>query len=274
MIKKILLWIFVIMTILVTLLFWLTSGLVDTANSFFNDLQQKNYKDAYQQYTSQTFKNSMNFDQFKEFIEKTKLDEITDENWIERETKNSFGKIKGTITLQNGEKKPIIIFFKKVNEEWKIEKISTDISNFMKSEEDNNIPSLSISMPNNKELITLVKNDIKIFTESIQNNNMNLLYNHISKNWQKTITPEDFRKSFLPLIEYAKKGLNFTLLNQQTPIIENKKLDKLNIMEIKVLYKGMPLGLNENLEFDLKYINENKEWKLIGIFLKATNNDK
>jgi len=101
--------------------------------------------------------------------------------------------------------------------------------------------------------------------DSIDTSNFELryVYNYISKTWQKQTSVEELNKFFKAL---GSQGIDFSLLNNQTPMIEEEPTIKSNgALEIKSLYNGQPLGLKVNVEIILDYVSEFGEWKLLAI---------
>ena len=257
--KKILLALIALGVIGVTLGMWATSPLADTARGFFSALHNKDYQGAYNQYI---LKDKLSFDKFKQFVLQTHLDSVKDEKWHNRYVNaDGTGKMDGELIFDNGKTMPIVLYFVKVNEEWKIAKISNKADDLALRGSSGNPQSAKV--PTKDEAIALVTETVRVFTNDLKRGDMSNFYNYISNTWQKQTSVEELNKFFKVL---GSQGIDFSLLNNQTPMIEEEPTIKSNgALEIKSLYNGQPLGLKVNVEIILDYVSEFGEWKLLAI---------
>jgi hypothetical protein len=117
-------------------------------------------------------------------------------------------------------------------------------------------------VPSEDEMQDIVKRTLLDFNDAIQKKDFNDFHKTISKVWQKQITPEKIKESFQAFID---GDANFseirTMTAKFTSPAEITKSTGVKTLESKGEYATSP----NSTEFELKYIAEGKEWKLIGL---------
>lgn len=121
-------------------------------------------------------------------------------------------------------------------------------------------------IPSDDEMQDIVKKTMLDFNDALQKEDFTDFHKTVSKVWQKQITPDKFKESFKTFIDgdtdfgsIRSMKANFTSPPEITKSTGAKTL------EAKGDYSTSP----KNTEFELKYIPEGKEWKLIGIQVYA-----
>lgn len=117
-------------------------------------------------------------------------------------------------------------------------------------------------IPSDDELQDMVKKTMLDFNSAIVKKDFNDFHGTVSKIWQKQITPEKMQESFQGFIDGQA---NFAEIKSMTAEWDNPaeitKSTGVKTLEAKGKYPTSP----NKTEFELKYIAEAKEWKLIGI---------
>ena len=116
-------------------------------------------------------------------------------------------------------------------------------------------------MPTDGEIQYLVRETMLGFNDALQQEDFNAFYSTISKQWQKQTSPESLKSSFQSFIDGEA---NFGEIRSMTAEIEDKKTRKqsgYNIFEVKGKYATSPIATT----FNLKYVAESSEWRLIEI---------
>lgn len=120
---KILLGVVVIFTLtistIVAVVFYSTSGMVDTANHFFNSVKQKDIAKA-RSYLAEDFKASTDEKALMEFLSKSAILNFRESSWSERTTSGGRGELNGSIITDTGGIVLIKMMFVKENDSWKI----------------------------------------------------------------------------------------------------------------------------------------------------------
>lgn len=121
-------------------------------------------------------------------------------------------------------------------------------------------------VPSDDEMQDIVKRTMLDFNDALQKEDFTDFHKTISKVWQKQVTPEKFKESFKGFIDGDTdlSPIKSMKASFSTPP-EITKSSGTNTLEAKGDYDTSP----QNTEFELKYIPEGKEWKLIGLKVYA-----
>ena len=119
-------------------------------------------------------------------------------------------------------------------------------------------------LPSDDEMQDMVRRTLLDFNDALQKEDFTDFHKTISKVWQKQVTPDKFKESFQDFIDgnadlssISSMNANFTSPNAITTSTGVKTLET----------RGDYPTTGRKTEFELKYIPEGKEWKLI--FLKV-----
>jgi hypothetical protein len=117
-------------------------------------------------------------------------------------------------------------------------------------------------IPSDDEMQDIVKKTMLDFNDAILKKDFSDFHKTISKVWQKQITPDQFKESFQKLIDgEADMSSIKTMTAKFTTPSEITRSTGAKTLESKGEYPTLPL----TTDFELKYIAEGKEWKLIGL---------
>lgn len=119
-IATIIVWFGVFVGFLIAMVFYATSGLVDTVHNQLISLQSGDIKKAYS-YTSKDFQKITSIDDFKKFLDHyPSLKNNESYFFNERRIENNIGTVKGTLTSKDGAQTPIVYRLIKEGGTWKI----------------------------------------------------------------------------------------------------------------------------------------------------------
>ncbi len=122
-------------------------------------------------------------------------------------------------------------------------------------------------IPSDAELQDMVRADMLAFDKALKEKSFSDFYKRISKFWQSQTTPGKLKRGFKGLID-GKADLsgveNLDADFSPTPSIDNTK--NVKVLEVEGSYPTK----KRDSTFELKYIPEGDEWKLIGFFVKTT----
>jgi len=251
---KILLGVMSIFAVTIAAIFYLTSGMVNTADSFFSAVKQQNIAKA-RSYLAEDFKASTDEKTLTEFLSKGAILNFKKASWSNRQISSGRGELNGSITTDSGGIVPIKIIFVKESNAWKIYAIQKPTAG-LQSEDS------SPTSPGKNEQMALVKQSIHDFIVSVENKNMEHFRGTVSRLWQRQVTTEQLNTAFKSVID---SGANWSVLEGFEPVISPEaKVDENGILLIAGLYQTKP-----NVHFELKYVYEGLAWKLAGFSIQA-----
>lgn len=117
-------------------------------------------------------------------------------------------------------------------------------------------------VPSEREMERLVKGTLLDFNEAVQQGDFTDFHSKISKVWKRTASPEKFNQGFN---EFIEKKIDISGIKSKTaefdpqPTVARKSGYK--VLTAKGRYDTSPLPTR----FELEYINEAGDWKLISI---------
>lgn len=122
-------------------------------------------------------------------------------------------------------------------------------------------------IPSEDELQDMVKRTLLDFNAALQKEDFTDFHSTISKVWQKQTTPEKMKSNFQSFIdgEADLSSISSMKANFTSPA-EITKSTGVKTLETKGDYPTSP----NPSTFELKYIAEGKEWKLIGLNVRTT----
>jgi len=257
--KKIGLGLLVLIVVVVGLVFYLTSGMTETAENFFKAVQSKQYDKAYSMF-SKDFRQNTPKEKLIAFLKREGLDQYRDASWGNRSFEGKTGVLEGAITTTDGGTVPLTIKFVKGPEgKWQIYAISKPEAGIEIKKDASAEPKL----PDRKESARIVKNTIHLFALSVNEKNMSKLYASTAGIFQKSVSLEKLNSA---MASFIKMGVDFTVLDQMEPkFTADPSIDGKGILTLEGYYETTPNHFN----FELRYIREGDEWKPITINLSV-----
>jgi len=234
--------------------FYFTSGMVDTADAFFNAVKQKDIAKA-RSYLAEDFKASTDERALTDFLSKGAILNFKESSWTNRQISGGRGELNGSITTDSGGVVPIKMMFVKENNAWKIYAIQKPTAG-LQSEDS------SPTRPGKSDQIALVKQSMHDFIVSVEQKNMEHFRGSVSRLWQRQITTEQLNEAFKSVID---SGANWPVLESFEPVLSPEaKVDENGVLLLTGLYQTKP-----NIHFEQQYIYEGLAWKLVGFSIQA-----
>lgn len=252
---KILIGIVVVFVVAVSSVFFLTSGMVDTADAFFKAIKQQDVSKA-RSYLAEDFKASTDETALKDFLSKGAILNFKEASWSNRQISGGRGELNGSITTDTGGVVPIKIMFVKENNAWKIYAIQKPTAG-LQSED------ASPTSPTKADQVALVKQSIHDFIISVEKKDMEHFRSTVSRLWQKQVTTDQLNQAFKAVID---SGANWSMLDSFQPIISSDtKVNENGVLTLVGHYPTEP----SQVHFEQKYIYEGVAWKLVGFNIEA-----
>lgn len=231
--------------------FYYTSVLVNTADDFLRSLNSKS-ADARTLHLSSDFKSHIASESFANYIDENGLDTYQSATWDSRSIKSKRGSLVGVIQTK-GKLLPATISLVNEDAQWKIYSLQ------IRSEQSQQNEDIR-DLPDQQTQLLLAKGVSSVFITSLQQKNMQALYDSAAAIWQKNITVNKLDEAFEHF--YSE---DITLLNQvnnKQPIFEHAaKLDNEGFLLMTGFYE---LG-KQRLSFEQRYIYEGLAWRLVGL---------
>ncbi len=236
--------------------YYVTLSMVNVANDFFKSVKAKNMVQA-ETYLSKGFKKNTSLKQLEQYLVNYKLNDYQKLSWgykriIDLNTSNfaKNGSLEGTIVSKNNVSSPLKLQFKQEAGVWKLFTLEKVLS----KEE---IAQQKLI----KNYTTLARISLHTLGLAVKENNMSILYNDISKAWQKETNATELNKAYGV---FVKKKVNFAPLDKVSPTLTSANVAKNGLLTLQGYY---PLG-KQVLSFKYDYLPENKIWKLAGLSLQ------
>ncbi len=255
--KKFLLLLLVIALGILGAYYYITLSMVNVADAFFTTVKEEHNITKAEKYLANDFKKNTTREQLAQYLVSYKLSDYNKITWGYKRVldfdANNFGKtgsLEGTVVAKDNVASPLKLQFKQENGAWKIFALEKVLS----KEE---IAQQRLI----NEYTALARMTIHTLGLTVKENNMSILYNTLSKRWQKETNTTKLNKAYGVFVE---KKVNFLPLDKVAPKLTVLNVDKNNILTLAGYYR---LG-KETLFFKQNYVAENKVWKLAGLALQ------
>jgi hypothetical protein len=122
------------------------------------------------------------------------------------------------------------------------------------------IVTQAADVPEESELTSMVDSSITSFGKSIKKKDFSGFYKEIAHLWQKQTTPEQLETAFK---DFLDKDIDLpAAIKDKDPVFNQKAtIDSDGVLLVKGYYPTTP----NRILFELKYVEEDEEWKLVGI---------
>jgi hypothetical protein len=237
--------------------FRLTAPLVTEGEKFLNTAGNGSPEAAYAM-ASATLRNGQTQEDFARAIQKFGLKGYESASWSNRNISNDRGVLEGTAHTQSGGSVPLTLELIKEGETWKVLSIKGPqpgaSSGPIIAKED--APQ---AVPSSEEANRMVLASLLAFNEALQAKSFETFHAGISNLWQEQITPAKLLEVFKPFIDAE---INLAPIKPLTPVF--KSPPAINEDGVLILEGDYPTEPSK-VYFTLKYVSENKAWKLIGV---------
>lgn len=117
----------------------------------------------------------------------------------------------------------------------------------------------NVAIPPDDELAGMSNRSMMLLAEAISRDDFSDLYNSISKLWQGQTSKEKLRDQFRVFVE---KKISLTLIDGTAPVFTEKPVvDDKGVLAVTGHYPTKPY----RIDFRLKFIDEESQWRLVGI---------
>lgn len=247
---KIVIGIVVVFALAIGAVFFLTGGMVETGDKFFQSLKDGNISQAYL-YLSEDFRSSTKEEEFRDFVEKNSISNFKESSWSERSISGGRGVLTGSISTNSGGVIPLKLSFVKGEDSWKIYSIEKPPTGFQDETETH-------SMPSESQQIEMIRKATKDFALAVKNNSSIDFHKTFSSLFRQQYTVEKLDEIYKPFYDL---GADLSILEQYSPVFDKKPaINEDGVLIITGYYDTEP----NKFYFDQKYMYEGFGWKLMG----------
>lgn len=237
--------------------FYFTAVLVNTADDFLRSLDSKT-ADAKTLHLSSDFKLHIASESFAKYINENGLDTYLSASWDSRSIKRKRGSLVGVIQTRD-KLLPATISLVNEDSQWKIYSLQ------LRSEQSQQNEDIR-ELPDQQTQLLLAKAVSSVFITSLQQKNMQPLYDSAAAIWQNNTTVKTLDEAFGHF--YLEDITLLSQVNNKQPIFEHiAKLDDEGFMLMAGFYELE----KQKLSFEQRYIYEGLGWRLVGLDIRLSN---
>lgn len=236
--------------VLVAVVFYMTSGMSDSADKFFEAASAKRYEQAYQ-YVSRDFRKATSSNELTAFLSSSGLSGFESASWNKRSFSGNRGTLVGTVNTRSGGTIPVNLGLVKSESQWLVDSIFRPQAGIR--------ASVDGSVPGRSAQVALVRATIRDFASAVEKSDFSEFHRAISPLLQEQISEKELQKTFKSFVDGP---WNLTALNDISPIFDKQAFtDSNGILHLIGHYQTHP----DQVGFNLKYIYRGTQWKLFGI---------
>jgi len=243
----------VLIAVVVVMVFMLTGGAVESAETFLALLAEGKTAEAYAS-TSAALQAQQDEAAFTAVIQRLGLDEYASATWTSRSVENERATLEGSVTTRDGGTIPLNIELVREQGTWKVFSLQGPQAG---AAVEATAPEPQV--PAEAELKALVLTSMLDLNQAIRQRDFTTFYGNVSNLWQQQTTPEELRGNFQAFID---QEIDFAAIREvevlfdQTPAI-----DANGVLTLAGHYPTEPV----RVVFEVQYIREEGNWELTGI---------
>lgn len=254
--KKVLIGLVVVLVLIgaiILFVFYLTGGLTRSADQFFTLVREGKAKDAYLS-TTREFQAATPEENFMAFLKSSTIADYEGATWSSRSVSNKIGDLEGSIKTRAGGIIPVKLKLIKEDGKWKIHAIEKAAAGLVKT-------SAEPTVPAEDDLKAMTSRSVLLLARAINSKDFSEFYNATAKVWQSQTTVEALKETF---IKYVEHNIDLTIVEAYSPEFSEKpSVDESGRLILKGYYPTQP----SRLSFTIKFIRQESEWKLVGIYV-------
>lgn len=240
---------------IIAMAFWATSGVTEAGDRFLSLLGQGKSQEAYREHTTAALRQQDSEESFTQAVKRLGLTDWASSSWTARKVENSVGTLEGTVKTRSGGTIPLKMQLVKENGQWKVGLCAPAGSGVASPPK----PSL----PPVGELNKLATQSLLNFSQAAQAKDFGAFHATLAGPFQRTKTPEELLTIFRSFVD---QGINLAGIAEMTPVFDPApSINEDGLLRLQGRYPTRP----SQVIFDMKYIQENGIWRLMGINVKV-----
>jgi hypothetical protein len=237
--------------------FYTTSGAVETADSFFRAAAAGDFEDA-KKYLAEGFKSSTSDEELVAFLEGAGLLEYRESSWGGRSVDTSSGKLTGRVLTESGGSIPLTITFVREDDAWKIYYIQREGAGV------DTAAALDTKLPSRVEAAKLVTATTNEFALAVNAKDLSPLHANASLEFQQQVSVEELNQNFAP---FLTQDIDLTVLQDYQPMFtSDPALSADGVLQLEGYFSTSP----SRAHFRYRYVYRDQDWRLLGINFNLT----
>ncbi len=243
---------------IVVLVFSLTSGAVDAAEAFLALVGQGKYEEAYRSAAPQ-FRSSQDLGAFRATMQRYGLDKYDSASWSSREITNGRATLEGTVRTTGGGRVPTSVILVKSDGTWLVYGMRFRAAGVGTSEDSPGAAALDPAGMKRLALRSLLD-----FNEAVRRADFTAFHAGLARPMREKYTPAQLLDVFKSFVE---QKIDLAPIAAMEPVFESREARPSASGELAL--KGRFPTRPSEVQFDLAYIMEGGEWRLIGINVRV-----
>lgn len=225
------------------------------ADEFLAQLGNGNTPAAYQSAAS-GLRAQQTQEQFADAVKRLRLTEYKSSNWTKFDMKNDQATLDGTLTLKDGSTVPVTVSL--VNEGgWKVLGVKPAADGVGGGDPER------LTTPSEAEVHKLINRDMTEFARAIKSADFTTFHSKLAREFQTQHSADKLKDTFR---EFIDKKIDLSDVERVKPsITKPASINAEGLLQVEGEYKTRPV----HIEFALKYLFQDREWKVLGINVKT-----
>ncbi len=244
----------------------MTGPVVEAADQFFADIGAGRIQEAYNR-TSDDFRSQTSEQEFANWAAGHGLDRFESTSWSSRNMENNDGRVEGTVTLKSGEELPVIAVLVHQNEAWRIHGVEFQAAGTPTTQQTTSTPEVTTETktppsPGNvtlEDARVLALGTLLAFNHAVVTQEFESFHQDLAAPFQGQYSPEQLQEAFQPFFD---QGIDIAPIIDVEPTFNRPPAVNSNgYLELSGTFPTQP----SQVKFDLQYLEEDGEWRLIDI---------
>lgn len=237
--------------LILAVVFYATSGAVDSADAFFRSVAAGDMERA-RDYLAEEFKASTSDEELVVFLESSGLDDYASSDWGGRSVDTSSGKLTGKVITSSGGAIPISVTFVREGGEWKIYHIERESSGL-----DSRVAE--VALPSRAEAAEIVKATTRDFAVAVKARDLSSFHATASDEFREQVPIQKLNESFSP---FLNQDIDLVVLQNYDPMFtSDPALSADGVLAVEGYFPTTP----SRAWFSYTYVYRGVGWKLLGI---------
>lgn len=234
------------------IVFYTTSGAVETADSFFKAAATGDV-DRAKQFLAEGFKSSTSDEELMSFLEGAGLLDYRESKWGGRSVDTSSGKLTGKVLTESGGTIPLTITFVREDGAWKIYYIQREGAGV------DTAAAEQIKLPTRAEASEIVKVTTDEFAQAVNAKDLGPMHANSALEFQQQVSLEQFNENFAPFLD---GDIDLSVLQDFEPMFtSDPALSADGVLRLEGYFPTTP----SRALFKYSYVYRDSDWQLLGI---------